>query len=175
MPYGLLLNRSKDFSPFFFVLLVFYKDSLDLQLVLGLVQMHWDRTEPDGYAPYIHDNTLPNTPSHEILIHDAIGDFQVSPLGAHMIARAVGATNLSPVNRPIYGIPEKEGPFTGSGIVEFDFNLPEAPKTNVPPSGADDDDPHDKVRVLPAAVDQTDVWLRQGVVKPFCDGPCNPE
>ena len=175
MPYGLLLNRSKDFSPFFFVLLVFYKDSLDLQLVLGLVQMHWDRTEPNGYAPYIHDNTLPNTPSHEILIHDAIGDFQVSPLGAHMIARAVGATNLSPVNRSIYGIPEKEGPFTGSGIVEFDFNLPEAPKTNVPPSGADDDDPHDKVRVLPAAVDQTDVWLRQGVVKPFCDGPCNPE
>ena len=175
MPYGLLLHRSKDFSPFFFALQLHYKDSIDIVRVLGLVQMLWDRVEPNGYAPYIHDNMLPNTPSHEILIHDAIGDFQVTPLGAHIIARAVGATNLSPVNRSLYGIPEKQGPFTGSGIVEFDFNLPESPKTNTPPTGLDDDDPHDKVRVLQSAVDQTDVWLREGVVKPFCDGPCNPE
>ena len=175
MPYGLLLNRSKDFTPFFFALQIYYRDSIDIQRALGLVQMLWDRVEPDGYAPYIHDNLLPNTPSHEILIHDAIGDFQVTPLGAHMIARAVGATNLSPVNRSIYGIPEKDSPFTGSGIVEFDFNLPESPKTNNPPNGADDDDPHDKVRVLQSAVEQTDVWLREGVVKAFCDGPCNPE
>ena len=175
MPYNLLLNRSSDFTPFFFVLALYYNDAIELQRVLGLVQMHWDRVEPMGYAPYIHTNMLPNTPSHEILIHAAIGDYQVTPLGAHMIARAVGAQNLSPTNRKIYGIPEKDGPFTGSGIVEFDFNLPESPKTNVPPGGPEDDDPHDKVRVLDSAVYQTDVWLREGIVKPFCDQTCNPE
>ena len=175
MPYNLLLNRSVDFTPFFLLLKLFYPNAIDRQLALALVQMHWDRTEPSGYAPYITKDTFPNTPSHEVLLHVAIGDFQVTPLGAHLIARTVGAKNLTPVNRPVWGIPEEAGPFEGSGMVEYDFNLPEAPKTNVPPTGGPDDDPHDKVRVLDASYDQTDVFLRQGKIQPFCDGPCNPE
>lgn len=175
MPYNLLLNRSTDFSPFFFLLKLAYKDNLDLQLVLGLVQMHWDRTEPDGYAPYVTDNLLPGTPKHDVLLHVAIGDHQVTPLGAHLIARAVGAKNLSPVNRSIWGVEEAAGPFSGSGMVEFDFHLPMSPVTNTPPTGPDSDDPHDKVRVLDAAHDQTSEFLRTGVVKAHCDGPCNPE
>ena len=51
----------------------------------------WDHTEPDGYVPYIRQNMLPNTPAHEVLLHIAIGDHQVSPLGAHFIARTIGA------------------------------------------------------------------------------------
>jgi hypothetical protein len=175
MPYNLLLNRSVDFGPFFFLLQLIYQDNLDLQIVLGLVQMHWDRTEPNGYAPYITSNMLPGTPKHDVLLHVAIGDYQVSPLGAHLIARSVGAKNLAPVNRSIYGLEEVTGPFSGSGIVEYDFNLPMAPTTNVPPPGPGEDDPHDKVRVLDASYDQTNDFLREGVVKPYCDGPCNPE
>jgi hypothetical protein len=173
MPYNLLLNRSVDFSPFFLIIRGVTKDALDVQMVLGLIQMHWDRTEPNGYAPYITTNLLPNTPPHQVLLHVAIGDYQVTPLGAHLIARAVGANNVAPVNRPLWGIPEKAGPFTGSGIVEWDFNLPEAPKTNTPPIGKDD--PHDKVRVLNASYDQTDVFLRTGSIQHFCDDVCNPE
>ena len=175
MPYNLLLHRSTDFGPFFFLFKLFYNNSLDGQLALGLVQMHWDRTEPNGYAPYITTNTLPGTPSHDVLLHVAIGDYQVTPLGAHLIARAVGAKNLAPVNRSIYGIPEDPGPFTGNGIVEYDFGLPESPKTNTPPAGPDKDDPHDKVRVLGVSYDQTDVFLRTGSVQAFCEGPCDPE
>lgn len=175
MPYNLLLNRSVDFEPFFFLLKLIYGDNLDLQIVLGLVQMHWDRTEPNGYAPYITGNMLPDTPKHDVLLHVAIGDYQVTPLGAHLIARATGAKNLTPVNRSVWGIEEAPGPFSGSGMVEYDFNLPMAPTTNTPPGGPEDDDPHDKVRVLNASYDQTNDFLRQGIVKPYCDGPCNPE
>ena len=57
--------------------------------------MLWDRTEPDGYAPYIPRTCCPGTPQHEVLLHVAIGDYQVTPLGAHIIARTVGAKNLS--------------------------------------------------------------------------------
>ncbi|MCC6558281.1 MAG: hypothetical protein IT372_35510, partial [Polyangiaceae bacterium] len=175
MPYNLLLNRSTDFTPFFLLLRGAYKNDLNIQLGLGLIQMLWDRTEPSGYAPYIHGDTLPNTPSHDVLLHVAIGDYQVTPLGAHIIARAVGAKNLSPVNRSVWGIDERSGPFYGSGMVEFDFGLPESPKTNTPPEGPEDDDPHDKVRVLEAARAQTDTFLRTGEVRPYCDGPCDPE
>jgi hypothetical protein len=178
MPYDLLLNRSKDFDPFFQLLQMVYSSGRDIQVGLGLVQMLWDRTEPSGYAPYITEDMFPGTPKHDILIHAAIGDQQVTPLGAHMVARAVHAKNLKPVNRSIYGIPDTDGPFTGSGFVEFSFGLPESPKTNTPPTGAmypDSDDPHDKVRVLDAAYDQSDWFFQKGEIKAFCMGTCDPQ
>ena len=141
-------------------------------MLLGLVQLFWDRTEPDGYAPYLVQNTLPNTPAHNVLLHVAIGDHQVTPLGAHIIARAVKAKNLKPVNRSIWGIEEADSPFQGSGIVEFDFGIPEAPKTNTPPTKGDD--PHDSVRVLDVSHDQTDTFFRTGVIQAYCNGPCDP-
>lgn len=179
MPYNLLLNRSVDFDPFFSGMQLAYgKSSKSIQLALGLVQMLWDRTEPNGYAPYIAQNTLPGTPSHDVLIHVAIGDYQVTPLGAHILARTVGAKNVSPVNRSIWGISEASGMFAGSGIVEFDFGLPPVPDTNVPPKGElfpEDSDPHDEVRKLDAARNQTEEFLRAGKINHYCDGPCDPE
>ena len=175
LPYNLLLNRSTDFGPFFVVLKVIFRSGRDIQLLLGLTQMFWDRTEPNGYVPYIVDNTLPGTPPHEVLLHVAIGDYQVTPLGAHIIARSTKAKNVGPVNRSIWGIEEATGPFTGSGIVEFGFQLPEAPTTNTPPSGPGADDPHDKVRVLDVAHNQTDTFLRTGVIENYCVGPCDPQ
>ena len=175
MPYGLLLNRSADFDPFFQALQFVYKGGRQMQLVLGLIQMLWDRTEPDGYAPYIVENMLPGTPQHQILIHDAIGDHQVSPLGAHILARTVKAQNLKPVNRSLFGLPEVDAPFMGSGIVEFSFGLPTSPETNTPPTGSmypDGDDPHDWVRSLDAARNQSEKFLRTGIIDKTCGGAC---
>jgi hypothetical protein len=175
MPYNLLLNRSADFDPFFTLLQFNYQGGYSIQIVLGLTQMLWDRTEPNGYAPYISENMLPNTPAHQILIHAAIGDHQVTPLGAHIIARTVKAQNVKPVNRTIFGIPDADAPFSGSGIVEWSFGLPESPLTNTPPEGAtypDSDDPHDWVRALDEARVNTETFLRTGVIEQPCTGPC---
>ena len=174
-PYSLLLNRSVDFGFYFTLLKSAYQTGRNIQLLLGLIQMTWDRTEPDGYMPYINENMLPGTPQHQVLIDVGIGDFQVTPLGAHIIARAVKAKNLKPVNRTIWGIPDTDGPFMGSGLVEYSFGLPEAPKENVPNTGGNDDDPHDKVRSLPEAIDQEDEFFRTGVIKAYCQGPCDPQ
>ena len=77
---------------------------------------------------------------------------------------------MTPVNREIFGIADADPPFSGNGITEWDFGLPPAPTTNVPMT--DGDDPHDKVRSLPAAIDQTDTFLRSGVVQNYCGGVC---
>lgn len=175
LPYNLLLNRSTDFGIFFVFLKVTYFSGRDIQLILGLTQMLWDKTEPNGYVPYISDNLLPNTPAHNVLLHVAIGDHQVTPLGAHVIARTVNGKNVGPVNRSLWGIEETAGPVMGSGIVEFSFGLAESPKTNTPPTTASSEDPHDKVRVLEAAHNQTDTFLRTGTIQHFCSGPCDPE
>ena len=166
MPYELLLDRSEDFSGYKLMLRGSYPNGLDGRLIQAVLQMEWDRTEPDGYAELL-------SPTHRVLIADALGDHQVTPLGAHFIARTIGAKNLKPVNREVFGVPDADGPITdGSAVVEYDFGLAPAPLTNVP--ATDGTDPHGEVRYLKPAMDQADEFFKNGDIKPFCDGPCNP-
>jgi hypothetical protein len=174
MPYNLLLDRSADFSGYKFFLRANFPNAIDTQILQGLTQLWWDRTEPTGWVPYIRTDMHPGTPSHEVLIHVAIGDHQVPPLGAHVIARTIGAKNLKPLNRDVFGIDGADGPISGSAMVEYSFGLPPAPLQNYPPQGSDDDDPHDKVRGLDPSYEQSDKFFRDGVIVPFCDGPCDP-
>ncbi len=173
-PYSILLDRSVDFTPFHFLLGLPYDTDHDVHLVQGLVQMLWDRTEPSGYLPYVTKDMLPNTPKHEVLIHVAIGDFQVTPLGAHFMARATGAKLMKPYARPVWGIPEQAYPYAGSGIVEFDTQAPEAPKENIPPEKKGDD-PHGVIRSLTAAQKMADAFFRTGQITATCTDKCDPE
>jgi hypothetical protein len=187
MPYNMLLNRSHDFDGYMFLIRQAYPTPREPQLLLGLMQMLWDRSEPDGYAPYLSHDMLPNTPKHAVIINDAIGDFQVTPLGAHILARAVGAQNLKPVNRHLFGIDEVDGPLAAdqSGMTEFDFQLDKnvdvsLPLTDLPPAvtGTGDHeggqsvdcDPHDKVRDETPVFLQEDQFFRTGVIQNFCTG-----
>ncbi len=166
MPYELLLDRSEDFSGFKLLLRGSFPNGLDQRIIQAILQIEWDRTEPDGYAELLSQ-------SHRVLIGDALGDHQVTPLGAHMIARTIGAKNLKPVNRELYGIPDIDGPVTdGSVVVEYDFGLAPAPLTNIP--ATDGTDPHGEVRFLQPAMDQQNEFFKNGDIKAFCDGPCNP-
>jgi hypothetical protein len=171
--YNLLLQRSKNFDPFFTLLKPVYNTFFDIQMVLSLIQMHWDRAEPTGYSSYIRQDMLPGTPSHEVLLLNSIGDHQVTTLGAHIMARAIGAKNLKPVNRSIFGIDEADGPFQGSAMIEFDFGLPPEPIGNEPMRLGDD--PHGSIREVPAALVMISNFLRQGTVQNLCTESCNPD
>lgn len=172
-PYNLLLNRSSQFTMFWDIMQAAFPDPLDDQMVLALFQLQWDRAEPSGYSPYIRTDNLPGTPAHEVLLPVAIGDHQVTTLGAHIMARAIGGVvNISPTNRTIFDIAEAPGPHAGSAMIEYEFGV-EEPTTNIPPT--DGEDPHGKVRKLPSAEQSLDKFLREGTIESFCDGPCDPE
>jgi hypothetical protein len=170
LPYSILLNRSADFTSYFGLIRAITSNAFEIQLFLGAVQMLWDGSEPDGYVPYLTDNPLPGTPSHNVLLNLAIGDHQVTTLGAHVLARTIGAQNMRPVNREIFGIADADAPFSGNGMAEWDFGLPPVPTANVPPTAGDD--PHDTVRNLQSAIDMTDVFLRTGMITNTCNGAC---
>ncbi|WAS91997.1 hypothetical protein [Nannocystis punicea] len=173
-PYNLLLDRSEDFDEFFVLLKGAFPDAIDRQMVLALFQILWDRTEPTGYSHTIRTDNLPGSPPKEVLLEVAIGDHQVSTLGAHVMARAIGGVaSIAPENRAIWGIDSAAGPYTGSAMVEYDFGLAPEPTTNIPAS--DGEDPHGKPRRLPSAAQMLDQFLRTGVVETFCDGACDPE
>lgn len=97
------LQIAWDYSPYLVLLRGAVHTGRNKQHVIGLSQTLWDRTEPTGYAPSLATGDMPGdpTPPHDVLLHVAIGDHLVTPLGAHMIARVVGAQNLAPVNRSV--------------------------------------------------------------------------
>jgi hypothetical protein len=174
-PYTMLLDRSRDFQPFFLIIKGIYADPVQQQLAINLIQQLWDNAEPDGYIPYISENLLPNTPAHNVIIHDGLGDQQVTPLGAQFEARTIGAKNLQAVNREIWGIDDAPSGFTGNGYIEFAFpGLPPDPITNIPPP-ADNPDPHDALRQLNSAQDMVDQFFKTGTINQTCanGGPCS--
>lgn len=179
MPYNLLLPRSVDFDSYAVALNIgFGFNGVASQLVLGLAQMSWDKSEPSGFAAYMTDDPFPNTPPHYVLLHVGRGDHQVTTYGAHILARAIGAAQLEsddaaqPVWDSYYGIDQVKAPIENrSLLVEYDFGLAANPEDNQPNS--DGCDPHDRVRVLDPSYDQPDQFFRTGVVDWFCKGACN--
>lgn len=171
-PYNLLLNRSVDFDPYLTFARMAYRDGVDIQLVLNYLQQLWDRAEPGSYTRHIMNDPLPGTPTHQVILQAAIGDHQVTTLGAHIMARAIGAVAIRPQTRPMWNIEEVDGPHVGSAIVEFEYGVPE-PITNTPPR--DGEDPHGSVRRNPRALEQTLHFYQTGEIIHTCDGICDPE
>ena len=177
--YSWVWQRSVDADAFTeFLKLGLPASPLDFQIMLQIIQLHWDRSEPSGFVRAIHGDTLPNTPEHQVLMHIAIGDHEVPPILAHAMARSIGV-NLIRSNDPlqrfpreVFGLPEADAPVEGeSGIIEYDFGLPPAPLTNTPMT--EGCNPHDRVRELTPSFDQQDTFFRTGRIEWFCDGICN--
>ena len=171
-PYNLLLNRSVDFDIYLELLRGNFENPIDIQFELAIVQMMWDRSEPAGYTHLIRDGLLPGSPPKDVLFQVAIGDHQVSTLGAHIMARAANVPNLGPVNREIWGLEEAEGTVMGGAMIEYDFGNSE-PIENIPPM--DGEDPHGRLRNLDASQATRGQFFVDGTIETHCDGPCDPE
>jgi hypothetical protein len=129
MNYSVLLPRSVDFDPFAAILYASYPDETARPLVLDLMQMLWDRGEPNGYATRMTDDPLPNTPAHQVLMNVAFGDHQVTIYQADVEARTVGAAAHRPVlfdgrwpdTDVLWNVPTiRKLPYTGSAIYYWD-------------------------------------------------------
>src|SRR5262245_45523720 len=181
MNYSLLLTRSTDFATYSAILYPAYTNELQRPLVLALIQMLWDRSDPNGYAHHITSDPLPGTPAHKVLLHLAFGDHQVAnvsteietrTLGASIHQPAIAAGRHSDVN-PYFGIPAIPSyPFDGSALIVWDSGAATPPITNTAPgTGAD---PHSDPRNSALGRQQKSDFLQAGgSVTDVCSGmPC---
>ncbi|MCU7725998.1 hypothetical protein ODJ79_19920 [Actinoplanes sp. KI2] len=184
MNYSTLLQRSVDFAPFQQLMDRSYPGKDDQQVILALLQMLWDRGEADGYAQHLTRDPLPGTPPHQVLMHVAFGDHQVSPAAAQVEARTIGARIHEPALAPgwtdevvpYWGIrPIPHYPYHGSAFVVWNSGLAFAPPpTNLAPAGPQyGTDPHEFPRAQPEAQQQKAAFLLTGKVIDVCGGgPC---
>lgn len=170
-PYNLLLNRSVDFDPFFLIFLAKFDDFREITFLITAFQTLWDPAEAGGWLRSINQEPGEGQQPKDILIQVAVGDAQVTTLGAHIQARAYGAQRVAPSYRPIWGVEEAEAPFSGSAIVEWFYSDgSEEPVDNTPPSA--DGDTHECPRREPAAQAQLRAFLEDGVIEQHCEGVC---
>jgi hypothetical protein len=132
MNYSTMLTRSSDWPPFGAIFGSSYQDERIRPLALGLMQILWDRGEPNGYAHVMTSNPPPNTPEHTVLKLIALGDHQVTNFASDVQARTVPGmkTNegaIDPRRWPDYEalwdvprIKPAEYPYRGSAIVYWD-------------------------------------------------------
>ena len=100
MNYSTLLTRSVDFADYSLILYPSYPNESERPLLLALIQMMWDRGEPNGYANHMTSDPLPGTPAHHVLIDMAYGDHQVSNVATEVEARTIGAPLRYPTLDP---------------------------------------------------------------------------
>jgi glycerophosphoryl diester phosphodiesterase len=90
MNYSTLLTRSKNFDEFAGLLYNSYTDPLDRQLLFSMIQMLWDRSENNGYAAHLIDNSAFGGPSNAVKLDPQFGDPQVTMWSAEVMARTMG-------------------------------------------------------------------------------------
>jgi hypothetical protein len=196
MRYSLLLPRSVDFDEFKAILYPSYPDELSRPLILSLIQMLWDRGEPNGYAHRMTGKALAHTPQHRVLINVALGDHQVTNFASDVEARTIGASAHVPILDPgrwpnvdvLSGVPPiTHYPYSGrSAIFYWDIGpvrpdpsnpgetigVPPPPLENLP--NREGEDPHGAPRGAALAEKLISGFLRpNGVVTDVCGGePC---
>ncbi len=170
MNYSVLVPRSVDFVQFQVGFSGAYSSGTVRPLVLDMIQMLWDRGEPNGYASRMTSDPLPDTPAHQVIMNVAFGDHQVTNYQADVEARTIGAYAHHPVLYPrrwagmkiLWKVPTlKKYPFTGSAIYYYDIGpvrespvgsgkmigVPPPPYTNIP--NFEGEDPHGAPRGEP--------------------------
>jgi hypothetical protein len=195
MNYSVLLPRSVDYDEFALILNNSYKDELSRPLILSLIQMLWDRGEPNGYAHRMTSNPLPGNPAHKVLMNVALGDHQVTNFQSDVEARTIGASTHTPILDPgrwpdydiLWNVPAIGSyPFDGSAVVYGDIGpirpnpspppdtigVPPPPFTNTP--NREGEDPHGAPRGAPLALQLISDFLKPNgaVTNPCGASPC---
>ena len=187
--YSTLLQRSTDFATYAIPLYTAYPSEYERQLLLSVIQILWDRADPNGYQNTLAPGRqLPNTPGHVVMYQAGFGDHQVANVTADTAARSIGAAvdpmpfedpDRSPDVNDVWGVPRIPSyPYQGSALVYFDigpFNYvpgkgtPASPTENV--AQQQGQDPHEAPRNTPCGRVMKNNFLRpDGVVTNPCGG-----
>jgi hypothetical protein len=195
MNYSVLLPRSVDFDEFAQVFYPYYPNETSRPLVLDMMQMLWDRGEPDGYAARMTSNPLPDTPAHQVLMDIAFGDHQVTNYQADVEARTIGASAHRPSlfagrwprTKVLWDVPQiTQYPYTGSAAYYWDIGpirespagsgkfigVEPPPFENLP--NRPGEDPHSAPRAAPAEQQLVSDFFNGAIPKSDrCErGPC---
>lgn len=168
-PYALLLGRSHDFDLYKTLFQLNLYTWRHIRVSLAMMGQLWDAAESAGWLTSFNQLPRPDMFKKQALIQAAIGDAQVTTLGAHIMARSYGAYSIKEQARSIWGVPEYTSPLpaNSSAIVEWEFSdtLPE-PTKSIPPDKKTDT--HECPRRQIEGQLQIRDFVERGLVNNYC-------
>jgi hypothetical protein len=163
--YSMMLERSHDWPTYRTTLIGAYPDPLDTSLLIGLLQIEWDRSEPTSVADIITGVGFPGAPKKSVFMQMAIGDDEVPNIASEYQARTMGV----PVMMPSPYVPQMMTPSStaaSSGMVIFDFGVGSTiPLTNEPPPN---NDVHSNIRNKRATIEMMRRFYSTGEIVQMC-------
>ena len=149
-----------------------YPGALRMVLIMGLLQMGFDFTDPINVAPRFFADPIPGTPPKQLLLHMSVGDIAVSNLASMQQARTLGVPVLAPAVFLPYGMTQAEGPLDSSLVIWDEHPEPMPFETNE--LNWRNNDTHDSVRNRDKVREQVTLFMQTGAVVHTCgDGPCD--
>lgn len=176
--YATLLERSRNFAPFFAILAGVYIERKDQLTVIALMQLLWDGTDSISYWRRL-DDPFPGREPARALVDVAVGDYQVPPLSMETVARTGLGLRLMENYDDQRTVPlatEQAYPYEGSGLVNWHFGNAWPPPGNRPPEeDPDNGDPHESARHMDAQNAQMAHFFRTGEIIDACNGGTCPD
>jgi hypothetical protein len=155
-----------------------YPDPLLQQSFITMLQLHFDHSDPVNIGLLMAREPLPDAPAgRTVVLQEAIADCQVPNQVTRILARTLGARQLEPIIEPVTGLDKVTGPIN-SGVVMAQFELPAVAmyrpsKENVIP--VMDNNVHSDLAYEQSTQLQIVALVLDGIVRMFCDGPCDPD
>ena len=174
-----ILPRSTGFDTITNALTTAYPDALERTIALNVAQLVLDRGDANGYARHMNRSPLANSPLHNVLLQEAVGDHRFPQITAETLARTAQVYARRPVFDPgrsldrvsLYAVNPAGGRNLYNSIISIwdggplrlggTLGTPIAPITNVPPR--EGIDPRGLIGLSPAARAERSDFLRPGV------------
>ncbi len=165
-----MIFRSTDFDPLLTILQSILPDPLDEEILLTMLQVEFDATDPATFAPHLLGDPLPGAAANkQVLVQESIDDAQVPNLATRVLARTIGLQG-NDLEQPVFGITAAAAPLS-SAYTQWDVQ-PTPPPAGDTPAGSDNG-AHGEIRQLTLLEQQIQAFLTPtGVVTQTCTGPC---
>jgi hypothetical protein len=121
--YNYIIERSSNWQTYrTFIYNSYSSSKLDAQIILGLLQMRWDLSDPISFIKYLTGDVeapLPGVPAKQLLLQMARNDSQVANIGAELWARTAGIKVLGPALYTPFLLEVQNGPLS-SALTQWD-------------------------------------------------------
>jgi len=170
--WSLLFERSIHWGIYGTMVRGAYPGSLRVILMMGVLQMALDYTDPINVAPGFFDDPIPGTPPKQLLMSMSMDDMAVPNLGSMEQARTLGLPVLEPALMVPYGMTEEPGPLESAFVIWDEDPEPKPHEDNA--LNDRDNGTHNSVRQRNKYVEQLGIYLHTGEVVHTCgEGPCD--
>ncbi len=173
-----MLERATQWNTMGVIFTEKYDDPRDLQLVLSLLQLHFDPIDSLSWVDHLLADRFPGRPDLEVTLHMAVGDTQVSNMITEWIARTAEIPLITPSAREIWGLETvtaapPDGTASPSALYVYDEGYPPLDPGNVPPP--EENGAHGSIRELESYREHVGRFLEDGSIVQVCDGACDPD